>query len=108
MKIFSWIVLFVVVSSITPMSAYSQPVEESIVEEEIDTVDLGSITCRDFLKLSGEEEDNIITFLHGYISGTQNNAVIDIDVLGEATDKIKDMCIDHPKKLLLDVFKANR
>lgn len=108
MKKFNWIVMFGIMVAFAPTAAFSEQPAGDVVEVEIETIDLGSITCRDFLKFGGDEEKSIITFLHGYISGTQNNTVIDLEAFGDASDKITDMCIDGPNQPLLNVFKANR
>lgn len=127
MRKFSWIIAlgiivsFGIMMSLAPIEVLSQDEaisqnKETLTEnietvetiKTVETVDLADITCREFLKFSGEEEKSVITFLHGYISGTQNTTAIDLNALGAASDKITDMCIDNPNKSLLDAFKENR
>lgn len=67
-------------------------------------VKLGELDCRALLKMNGDDEHSTVLFLHGYASGKAGATVISIPSLTEATDKIREHCIDNPSDKLLDVF----
>ncbi len=71
---------------------------------ETSEVKLGDLDCRALLKMNGDDEHSTVLFLHGYASGKAAATVISIPSLTEATDKIKEHCIDNPADKLLDVF----
>lgn len=78
-------------------------------EEDIQTrLNIDEISCREALKMVGEERAFTAIFFHGYISGKKNENVFDADALAEATDKIADYCIDNPSEKLLKVFEMMR
>lgn len=65
---------------------------------------LGDLDCRALLKMNGDDEQSTIVFMHGYASGKAGATVISLPSLTEATDKIRDHCVDNPADKLLDVF----
>lgn len=67
-------------------------------------VKLGELDCRALLKMNGEDEQSTIVFMHGYTNGKAGTTVVNIPSLTEATDKIRDHCINNPSDKLLDVF----
>jgi hypothetical protein len=67
-------------------------------------IKLGDLDCRALLKMNGEDEQSTVLFLHGYASGKAGATAISIPSLTEATDKIREHCIDNPADKLLDVF----
>ena len=71
-------------------------------------IDMGSITCRDLLKMSGEEEQNTMIFFHGYFNGIKKDLSIDEDALTKATDDIKDFCIDNTNETVAKAFEKFR
>lgn len=66
------------------------------------------MTCRELLKSEGDNRDNIIIFMHGFINGKQGMTTIDASALASAADKIIDSGIDSPDSNLLAVFEQNR
>lgn len=73
-----------------------------------DVIDIRETTCRMLLTFDGDEEEQAMIFFHGYISGTENNPVVDIAAFSEASAAITETCIDNPSMSLLDAFKAHR
>lgn len=82
-------------------TAHAKPTESAII-------DISATTCRDLLKADGAEEQEIMIFFHGYISGMKNITMVDIDAFSEASNTITDRCIEAPKSMLLDIFKSVR
>lgn len=76
--------------------------------EESDLIDLAALTCRDFLKTAGEEQANLMIFMHGYMSGVSETTTVDGPALAIASDNIIDGCIDSPDETLFSMFEANR
>jgi len=67
-----------------------------------------ALDCRTFLQMEGENRDNTVLFLHGYVSGQAKQAKIELAPISEATDRIINQCIDKPSDNLLSVFTRNR
>ena len=72
------------------------------------TVDLTTLDCRTFLQMEGENRNNTLLFLHGYVSGQAKQTKIDLGPISESTDRIVNECIDKPSENLLAVFIRNR
>ncbi len=69
---------------------------------------IDEITCREALKMPGDERAFTVIFFHGFMSGKMNQTLFDGPALTEATDKIADYCIDNPSEKLLKAFEAVR
>ena len=103
MKKFSWILLLSAIAT----TSFSLPGwTQAEAEEEL--IDLQTMTCRETLKSQGEDRANILIFMHGYMSGQQEETAINPPVLSDATDRILDTCIDNPERTLLSVFEESR
>lgn len=76
--------------------------------QDSDVIDLGNLTCRDYLMMAGEERDNTTVFLHGYFSGTLGQTQVHLSALSDASDAVIKACIDGPDASLLNVFEASR
>lgn len=72
------------------------------------TVDLSKISCREVLKMPGEDKQFTFVFFHGLITGKNKQMTIDRIALREATDKITDYCIENPKASLMSAFEKYR
>ena len=71
-------------------------------------IDLGSMTCRELLQMPGEEEENTLIFLHGFMSGKNNELMLDVQALTAVTDQVRNYCIDNPEEGLLSAFERYR
>jgi len=71
-------------------------------------INLEAMTCRDLLQMDGEEEENAIIFMHGYLTGKRGKMMIDAGRLSTATDAVKNTCIDEPDRPLMGVFEEHR
>lgn len=71
-------------------------------------INLEAITCRDLLQMDGEEEENTIIFMHGYLTGKRGEMMIDAGKLSAATDAVRNTCIDEPDRALMGVFEEHR
>ncbi len=71
---------------------------------ESSDVKLGDLDCRALLTMNGDDERSTVLFLHGYASGKAGATTVSISSLTEATDKIRNHCVDNPADKLLDVF----
>jgi hypothetical protein len=74
----------------------------------LSTVDLATLDCRTFLQMEGDNRNNTVLFLHGYVSGQGKQTKIELGPISEATDRIINECIDKPAGNLLAVFTKNR
>lgn len=69
---------------------------------------LGELECRTLLRLSGDERDFTILYLHGFVSGRVNQQLLPVKDLAEATDRLIDECIDKPSAKVLGVLEHVR
>jgi hypothetical protein len=72
------------------------------------TIMIDKVTCREMLKMGGDERDFTIIYMHGFINGTQNTMEFDGPKLTEATDMVLDACISNPDATILSVFDKVR
>lgn len=67
--------------------------------------DLKSNTCKDVMRLSGEDRDIALAIVHGYMLGKKGTTKFKIDALAQITDKFIDHCLDNPKDNALAAFE---
>jgi hypothetical protein len=75
---------------------------------EADNIQIDNLTCREMLKMDGDERKFTLIFLHGFVSGKKSDLLFDGSALADATDVILDNCIDSPDDSLLAVFEKAR
>lgn len=100
-RIFFVVAIGMVVTNTMPAFSQDRPKEWTVV-------DLNTLDCRAFLKMTGEERNITVAFYHGVITGMAKEMSINIPVLAEVTDKVVDHCVDNPKDVLLKVFQDKR
>lgn len=105
MKKFGWLLLF---AAMTVGNVATAALAQSTSEDTSDVIDLGTLTCRDFLKSEGEDRTNLMIFMHGYMSGQEGDLTIDGLALAEASDSIIEACIDDPDETLANTFAEYR
>lgn len=74
-------------------------------QEEGPEVNISEVSCRDMLKMAGDERDYSLVFFHGYVQGKQETEIFSETQLSQATDQIVDYCIDNPSDSLMEVFE---
>ena len=67
--------------------------------------DLKSHTCKDIMRLTGQDRDVALALAHGYVLGRKNTTKYEIDALTQITDKFIDHCLDNPKENALAAFE---
>ncbi len=77
-------------------------------QDEGITIEIDKMTCREMLKMGGDERDFTMIFLHGFVSGARGETVFDGPALTAASDAVLDACIDAPEAPLLDTFSKAR
>jgi len=77
-------------------------------QEPQDEINLTTIDCRTLLQMDGDDQDSTILFFHGFMTAKNNESVILVDKLGEATDNVINYCIDNPDDTLLNTFTKYR
>ncbi|MEO0444105.1 MAG: HdeA/HdeB family chaperone [Pseudomonadota bacterium] len=88
--------------------AFSPLSHTASAPEQNSIIDISATTCRDLLRAEGEEEQEIMIYFHGYVSGIQGQTLVNINTFMEASSKITDRCIDKPDSQLLKVFQSIR
>ena len=92
-----------VATGILIAGATAAAAQETEVKIKID-----ELTCREMLKMGAQEREFTMVFMHGLISGAQNEMVFDAPVLTAASDAVLNACIDNPDATLLGTFKDAR
>ncbi len=67
--------------------------------------DLKDNTCKDVMRLSGQDRDVALALAHGYVLGKKGTTRYEIDKLAAITDKFIDHCLDNPKDNALAAFE---
>lgn len=70
-------------------------------------LDITQTTCR-FLLRAGPEQEAILIFHHGFLSGQRNEVIVDVDAFRAISHEVVDACIEDPDAKLVDVFEAHR
>ncbi|HRD88988.1 MAG TPA: HdeA/HdeB family chaperone [Accumulibacter sp.] len=97
----------VVASLILASNVYAEAPKDKVTKETsvshiVDgKVKLNSFLCKDVMRLSGDDRDISISFMHGYILGKKNATDFVVNALGEASDKFMEYCLDHPTDMAL-------
>jgi len=69
--------------------------------------DLGDNTCKDVMRLSGQDRDVALALAHGYVLGKKGTTKFEVDTLAQITDKFIDYCLDNPKEKAMAAFEKN-
>ncbi|MDJ0650575.1 MAG: HdeA/HdeB family chaperone [Xenococcaceae cyanobacterium MO_188.B19] len=91
--------------NIPSISVYGQ---NGTKEENSSMINAATISCRKLLKLEDSDKEATIAYFHGFISGKKNELMVDVDKLGDISEKVVDRCIDRPNDSLLSVFERYR
>lgn len=94
------------IAALTSVQAFAQgtaPVAEPRPQQAINDLE-----CRTLLRLSGEERDYTLLYLHGFVSGRSNQQLLPVKDLAEATDRLIDECIERPSAKALPVLEQLR
>jgi hypothetical protein len=67
--------------------------------------DLKDNTCKDVMRLTGQDRDVALALAHGYVLGKKGTTKYEIDRLAAITDKFIDHCLDNPKDNALAAFE---
>jgi hypothetical protein len=67
--------------------------------------DLKDNTCKDVMRLSGQDRDVALALAHGYVLGKKGTTKFEIDKLAQITDQFIDYCLDNPKENALTAFE---
>ncbi|WP_158963698.1 HdeA/HdeB family chaperone [Chachezhania sediminis] len=68
--------------------------------------DIDSISCRALLRMSPEDRDFTLIYMHGYKAGSAGTRKADVDAIAKLTDTVLDSCIGHPDDMVVSVFEA--
>jgi hypothetical protein len=62
-------------------------------------------TCKDIMRMDGDDRDIAIAFLHGYLLGSKKADDFHTTTLAAATDRFIETCLDNPKRQALEVMQ---
>jgi len=93
----------VVAAAVVPLCVLSFTIGAA---EPADTKrDFGTLSCKQVMRLSGEDRDIAIAFAHGYVLGKKGTTQYDVDALARVTDQFIDYCLDHPGENAMQSFE---
>jgi len=64
--------------------------------------------CRDVMRENGDNRDNAIAFLHGYLLGKSGGQSFNLDVLHRQTQAFVELCLSNPDSKAVDQMTAVR
>ena len=67
--------------------------------------DLKSNTCKDVMRLNGQDRDVSLALAHGYVLGRKGTTKYEIDRLSQITENFIDYCLENPKANALEAFE---
>ncbi len=106
MNQFKWIfVSTACLLSISSVAVYSQNGSQ---QEDASNINLENIACRNLVKLGDTDQEATMAYVHGFLSGKNNELTVDVVKLGDVSEKAFDYCIDNPDDSLLSVFEQYR
>ena len=85
--------------------AVAMPGSAALAAEPSSVRDMKSHSCKDVMRLSGEDREIALALTHGYVLGRKNTTRYEIEVLAEITDKFIEYCLDHPTHNALESFE---
>ncbi|NJK62872.1 MAG: hypothetical protein HC921_09495 [Synechococcaceae cyanobacterium SM2_3_1] len=107
MKTIVWLLVLgaIAAGGLNGTLAWAQSTPEA---ENNDQINLDELNCRTLLKADGDERSNVIIFMHGYMSGQNEEKIINAPELAGITEKVIDACINNPDQLVLATFEEYR
>ena len=76
-------------------------------DDEVAARDIHDITCRDVIRLSGDDRDIAIAFLHGYILGDGESTEFVVPELYMATDLFIEYCLDNTGDVAVEALRKH-
>ena len=70
------------------------------------TIDVGKITCEQFLLMTVAPPDYVAIWLSGYYHGKRNNTTIDVQKLKDSAQKVRQYCLYNKGTLMESVEKV--
>jgi ABC-type hemin transport system substrate-binding protein len=65
-------------------------------EATAETDDLAAFTCKDIMRLSGDDREIAIALAHGYVLGKKGQTSYQPDALAELPDAVSEYCLENP------------
>lgn len=69
-----------------------------------EVIDISTVKCSDFAKMSEEEGSYLLVWLHGYAGGKAGDTTIDLDSFAESGTAIGESCAESPELGLMTVI----
>jgi hypothetical protein len=85
--------------------AVADPRESAEMQPPATARKISAFTCKDVMRMDGSDRDVAVAFLHGYLLGEKKSDDFDTHALSDATDRFIDTCLDHPKRMAIDVMR---
>lgn len=71
-----------------------------------ESADLGDLTCKQVMIMSGLDRETTIAFIHGYLTHKRGDTTVDLVAFEDANDKFLDNCLDNPSARAIDTMEA--
>jgi hypothetical protein len=72
------------------------------VAESQTNVEVARITCDQFILFKVKDPQKIAIWLSGYYNGIRRNTLVDVGLLEERAEELKDYCYTNPKIYVMD------
>ena len=79
----------------------------AFASEPASTKDLGDYSCKEIMRLSGEDRDIAVALAHGYVMGKQGTTLFDTEAMARTTELFIDHCLDHPTEKAMAAFERS-
>lgn len=79
---------------------------EATADDQVRSLPIAALTCRDLLQASGQKRDLLLALMHGYVAGKKGLQSVDTVEMSFVTDMVVDHCIEAPSDRLLAAFAA--
>jgi hypothetical protein len=70
------------------------------------TIDISTITCKQFRGYTVTNPANIALWLSGYHNSKKNNTIVKVESFKENLENLKDYCITHPAVMVMHAAEA--
>ena len=90
-----FVTMFVISASLAVVSTSGTSAETA--EKE-----LNDYSCKDIMRLTGDDRRGAIALFHGYFLGKQGKTTFNTETLMGRTDQFTDHCLDNPTMKALD------
>ncbi|HEY2532984.1 MAG TPA: HdeA/HdeB family chaperone [Xanthobacteraceae bacterium] len=80
--------------------------ETTVATQAQETIDVGKVTCEQFIMGQVADSRSVSIWLSGFYNGTRNNTILDVNALQKNSQGLMDYCIGHGNEILMSAAKS--